>query len=151
MKHSSAHYVLLMFVLALPAHGAQFGEVLATLPAESFEGGSADFIEYVTWIDEPPSAHYRCRETDGTATRLELWQGSATRSRDKFGEQPLKYGENGSVRVFSITDGNDKPRMAAYFMLPSGGTYLFRLDASSRGVTKDGKQFQCERVTMTVE
>ncbi len=150
MKHPSPHYLLLLLALVLPAHGAQFNEVLATLETGSFEGDSADFIAHVTWIGEPPPAHYRCRETGG-ATLLELWQGGATRARDRFGEQPLKYGENGSVKVFSITDEDNNPRMAAYFMLPSGETYLFRLNASSRGVTKDGKQYRCEMVTTAGE
>ena len=135
-----------LLALAPAAQGAQFDDLLTTLDPKTFTGSAADFLKHVTWVDTPEPARYQCREDNRGTTVLELWRGRESRSRDRFGEQALVYGHNGEVQVFAVHDDNGKPRTAAYFMLPSGDTYLFRLDFSASGVTKSGKPFQCEQV-----
>lgn len=134
---------LLTLALAMPAHAGRFADMLATLDPGAYTGTETDFVQHVSWIANPEPRHYVCTEGASQATRLELWQGKNSRARDTFGEQALIYGENGSVRVLAMTDDSGEPRAAAYFMLPSGETHLFRLDASARGVTRSGKRFDC--------
>lgn len=132
-----------LLALASISHGADFDDFLATLEPGTFTGTSEDFVTHVTWKDAPAPAHYQCREDNGEDPVLELWQGEKSGTRDRFGEQSLVYGENGDVRVLAMTNDKGQPWAAAYFMLPSGETHLFRLHFSSRGVTKAGKKFQC--------
>jgi len=135
-----------LLTLANIGHGADFDDFLTTVEPGTFTGTSEDFVTHVTWKDAPAPAHYQCREENGEDTVLELWQGETSGSRDRFGEQSLVYGENGDIRVLAMTNDKGQPWAAAYFMLPSGETHLFRLHFSSRGVTKVGKKFQCDRV-----
>lgn len=134
--------VFLLLLAASPAGAGHLDEVL-----KSVEGVTADdesFISQVTWVDNPEKAYYTCTDRSATPT-LELWQGSHPMVRFKGADdQPLLYGENGPIVVLSYFKEERTPALAAYLILPSGETHLFRVNAEQH-IAKSSKQWQCER------
>ena len=119
--------VLLLCLLATGARGAHIESILKDL---QIDATAQSFIPRVDWNGNPPPAYYQCVDGRRDDVIAELWQGPVTQiSTAKSGTQTLLYGEHKSIKVFAYKDDND-PWLAAYLLLPSGETHLFRVNAS---------------------
>lgn len=118
---------VLLLATACTAWSATFDEFLL-MGGSEFEGESGrTFISGIKWEDEPEQVYYQCRDRLEKVS-LELWQqDGAWVSTRGAKPAPLKFGQHGSIRVFSMTNEAKEPAVAAYFMLPSGETHVFRL------------------------
>ena len=134
--------VLTALVTGFPVNAAHFEHVLASV--EGATGTEENFIPQVAWQDQPENAYYRCKERLPTPT-LELWVGTESLVRaSNTQDQPLLYGTNGPIQVLAYFNEDRKPFLAAYLILPSGETHLFRVNNEQR-IVKSSKQWQCER------
>ena len=135
------YWILILSMFAAPlVSGARLDDVLSKV--EGATGGEEDFMAGVTWSDSPEDTYYACTERLGLPT-LELWLGSENIARARgVADQPVMYGKNGPVQVLSYFGEAGTPTMAAYLMLPSGETHIFRVTPEQR-IVKASKQWQC--------
>ena len=119
--------LILLLCLSSSLCAATFDEMLA-LAGPEFEGiDGENFMAGVRWEEDPKQQYFACKDRLDKVS-LELWQkegGWVSARGSPIGK--LKFGRHGSIRVFSLTDEHNNPHVAAYFMLPSGETHVFRV------------------------
>ena len=134
--------VVLLCLLATAARSAHIESILKDL---QIEATAQSFIPRVNWNGNPPLAYYQCVDGRREDVIAVLWQGPVTQiTTPKSGTQSLLYGEHESIKVFAYKDDNNQPWLAAYLMLPSGETHLFRVNAEHE-IVKASMQWQCRK------
>lgn len=137
------YWIAILALATAPLVSAErLDAVLASV--EGTTGDEEDFIANVTWSEKPEKAYYACTERLDMLT-LELWVDSQSVARARgFDDQPLLYGTNGPIQVLSYFSDAGEPTMAAYLLLPSGETHIFRVTPAQR-IVKRSKRWQCEQ------
>jgi len=119
--------ILLVVLGATRSYAATFDEFLKLAGDEFGASASGSFLRGVVWEEKPEKAYFQCRDRLDNVS-LELWQQDggwvSTRGAPP---QPLLFGRNGSIRVFSVFNKKNEPFLAAYFMLDSGEAHVFRV------------------------
>ncbi|CAA0090845.1 Uncharacterised protein [Halioglobus japonicus] len=135
------YWIPILSLLVAPlVSGAHLDDVLSKVQGTT--GGEEDFMAGVTWSASPEQAYYSCTERLGLVT-LELWVGSENIARARgVADQPLLYGNNGPIQVLSYFSDEGAPTMAAFLLLPSGETHMFRVTPQQR-IVKASKNWQC--------
>ena len=134
--------LILLLVFSSSLYAATFDGML-TLAGPEFEGiDGENFMDGVRWEENPQEQYFECKDRLGNVS-LKLWQkdGGWVSARGSPPGQ-LKFGRHGSIRVFSLVDEENNPHVAAYFMLASGETHVFRVLYSK--VRLSSITWQCE-------
>ena len=134
----------LLFFALFTALPSQAGRIEDVLEEQQIDATAETFIPGVTWIDNPEQAYYQCSDRQRSDVVAELWQGEKTQIITR-GAAPvdLLYGEHGEIKVFSIQDKAGGPALAAYLLLPTGETHLFRVNKELT-VVKNSMEWRCK-------
>lgn len=134
-------FVLLLSCLATPLQAATFEEFLVLGGDEFREVTGSNFLQGVSWETNPEQVYFECKDRLDRVS-LKLWQKNGAWVSPRGAEPaPLRFGRHGSMRVFAMTDTTGEPAIAAYFMLESGDTHVFRIKRGS--VVLSSIRWQC--------
>ena len=133
--------LLFLCVFITTARGAHIESILQE---QDVQATAQTLIPQIQWIDNPTEAFYTCTDGNSDALVAELWQGPVTQVKLARGTiQALLYGEQDSIKVFAYRGEDDKPWLAAFLMLDSGETHLFRVSPTQE-IVKASMQWHCK-------
>lgn len=136
--------VLPLLFLCVFITTARAAHIESILQEQDVQATAQTLIPQIQWIDNPTEAFYTCTDGNSDALVAELWQGPVTQVKLARGTiQALLYGEQDSIKVFAYRGEDDKPWLAAFLMLDSGETHLFRVSPTQE-IVKASMQWHCK-------
>lgn len=141
MKHTLLGLLLLGLSTAISAE--PFDDLLSELNDTSIKGDSASFMSHVVWETNPEAGRYECADWAGNPSAT-LVRGEHNQIITKEDQRTVLYGRNGNMEVFSVSDDAGQPFFAAYFVMPSGEGYLFRVGPGQK-VVRAGRHLTCKQ------